>query len=109
MTTYMPGSKIPFKPLNPWGRAMPKPAREMRRDRPSLYQLRVTNNATGEKILVGPKVVLELAERLCIAANVMISRGKETAWSNPEIVEYRQESPAQPGSKETLGDLLRRL
>ena len=78
-----------FKPMNPWGRPMPKPSREIKKAPPSLYQVHVELTSTGKQIPVGPKVNLELAERICEAIGVMIARGKEKTWSNPVLVETR--------------------
>lgn len=82
-----------FKPLNPWGRPMPKPQREMQKAPPSLFQVHVEENATGRQIPVGPKVSDPVfAERFCEAIGVMIGRQREKSWSNPVIVEFKPQA-----------------
>src|SRR6266576_3064462 len=49
----MPAGIPDFRPLNPYGRAMPKPTRPYRRLRPALYQVEVDLRGGGTKRL-GP-------------------------------------------------------
>lgn len=89
MTTYVPGSNVPFKPLNPHGRPMPKPSREMRKTPPSMFQVQVEEISTGRLVLVGPRTMQSLAERLCEMIGTEIAHGREKSWANPTIVETR--------------------
>ncbi len=74
-----------FKPLNPWGRAMPKPKRITSREPAHLYQVMVETLA-GERIPVGPAVDEVTAERCCEALSLAQLRGKDAHWSNPTVV-----------------------
>ena len=77
-----------FKPLNPWGRDMPKPSRPVR-DRSiftDLYQVHVEFRGTGRVLPVGPKLTQEAAEMFCQAINVQIVHGKEKRWANPHVM-----------------------
>lgn len=105
MSTYVQGSKIPFKPMNPWDRAMPKPSRDMQKAQPSLYQVHV--DFEGKTIAVGPKMQsLEMAEKFCEVIGVQIGKGLERTWSNPKIVEFKPESEGHRDTR-TIGDLIR--
>ncbi len=82
-----PAGMPDFRPLNPWGRAMPKPKRPVR-TKPvihDLYQLFVTRNEDGRRICVGPRVIKPVVEEFCQAVNLMIASGKEKAWREPSI------------------------
>lgn len=84
---------------------MPKPSREMRRVKPSLYQVHV--DCEGKTIPVGPKVqMLPIAEKICETIGIAIGNGTEKTWSNPQIVEFRPD-PETKRDTRTLGDLIR--
>lgn len=89
---YLPGSKIPFKPLNPWGRPMPKPSRPMASKKLARYQVHVETR-DGQVIPVGPSATQQFAEMLCEAIGRQIGQGKEKTWSNPHIVETVETVP----------------
>lgn len=96
---FLPGSKSAFKPLNPWGRPMPKPNRAMRR-RATLYQVHVEQD--GKQIPVGPKTDNPgMAEKFCEAIGVMIARGQEKTWSSPTVVAIREKTDSRK-----IGDVL---
>lgn len=81
--TGTPAGMPDFRPLNPWGRAMPKP---MRQPRPSLWQIFVKDARTGTRIAVGPKAPKEFSEALIERLNLNIVVGIEKQWSDPELV-----------------------
>lgn len=86
-----PNSPAPFRPVNPWGRAMPKPSRKIAVGVPSrdeLYQVHVTTE-TKKDIPVGPALLKEIAEGFCMAIGVEISKGHERSWSNPRVERVR--------------------
>jgi hypothetical protein len=94
MTTF-PDSPAPYRPLNPWGRKMPKPARRLnpppvfeKGEAKITYLWQVEVSRVGDKlpIRVGPKMVKDLAEHFCSAINVQISLGKERRWTEPRLV-----------------------
>ena len=72
-----------YRPLNPWGRAMPKPARAPRPD--VLYQVRVRTRR-GAYIPVGPRTTKDAAESLLVAINGQLALGREKDWTDPHIV-----------------------
>lgn len=88
MSVYLPDSKIPFKPMNPWGRPMPKPSRTMRKAPLPLFQVFVEETKTGKHLAVGPKMEQEQAEKFCEAIGVMIGRGLEKTWATPTVVQF---------------------
>lgn len=79
-----------FKPLNPWGRSMPKPRpRFANGTNPylePLYQVHVELTESGKTIPVGPKWPKQAAEQFIMAINAKIAEGKERAWANPHLV-----------------------
>lgn len=77
-----PASCPGFRPLNPWGRPMPKPERP---PRPPLWQVFVKEPG-GRVIPVGPQGPKETAEMFCIAIGEQIALGAERRWSSPHIV-----------------------
>jgi hypothetical protein len=78
---YFPNSKIPFRPLNAHGRAMPKPVRP---SKPDLYQVIVRRR--GEQIPFGPKIEKAAAEQFCLAIETGIRVGVEKELSDPHVV-----------------------
>lgn len=98
---WFPGSTEPFRPLNPWGRAMPKVAQRVR---PQLWQIVVTSRRTRREIPVGPKMERAHCEHLFDAIDRGIRFGAERDWSNPHIVAVKSEHKP---SGLTLGDLLK--
>ena len=84
------GSGLPngipdFRPINPWGRAMPKPARPYR-DKPlhhALYQVFVdTRKGT---IPVGPRWSEELAGAFAETINKAVALGAEKEWGRAHV------------------------
>lgn len=78
-----------FRPLNPWGRAMPKPVRPVRDASifTALFQVHVElRHKPGRCIPVGPKLTQEAAEMFRIAIAAQIAHGKEKRWANPYLV-----------------------
>jgi hypothetical protein len=73
----------PFKPLNPYGRAMPKVARASREP---LYQLCVKVVDTGKLIRVGPMIGKDAAEQFLFTLNKTIAAGLEKQWAEPHLV-----------------------
>lgn len=77
-----------FKPLNPWGRAMPKPPRAVRERAPmaDLYQVNVETR-DGGLLPIGPRLEKPAAEMLCIAIGNEIAAGREKFWTNPHVLQ----------------------
>lgn len=79
---YFPGSDKPFRPLNPWGRAVPKATRP---EREPLYQLVVKRAGRGE-IPFGPKMHRRFIDELYATVDGAIRSGVEKELSDPHIV-----------------------
>lgn len=80
-----------FKPLNPWGRPMPKiqgPSGSTELNIEPLYQVHVELR-DGKAIPVGPKMVKHMAEEFLMAINTKIVQGKEKEWANPTLLPVR--------------------
>ena len=72
-----------FRPLNPWGRPMPKPKRKA--TDAELYQVFVKRNRDGAIIPFGPAVMQEVAEELLVAINGQLALGNEKLISEPHL------------------------
>jgi hypothetical protein len=79
----VPKGETVIAPLNPWGRAMPKPERQ---PRPALWQVHVRDKHFGKVIPVAPSMGREFAEMLKIKIAEQIASGAERRWSNPHLV-----------------------
>lgn len=79
-----------YKPLNPWGRPMPKPKRPIRGvpAEDELYTVEV-RLSSGKFARVCPGVLKWVAERLCEAIGVEIAHGREKEYSNPTLVKVK--------------------
>ena len=100
---YFPGSADPFRPLNPWGRSMPKVA--ARSGPPQLWQVFVTWPARGRHpIAIGPRMEKSFAEALCETITNAVRCGAEREWTNPHIEKVA--SVHQPQGQKTLRDLI---
>lgn len=109
--------RTPFKPLNPWGRAMPKPKREMRSAAPEqLYQVFVELTKPfrhpsgmvlkkGSLMPVGPKWAVGFAEQFCAKIREQITLGNEKSWNNPQVMACVAKD--QPGASQRMIDLFR--
>jgi hypothetical protein len=86
-----------FVPLNPWGRAMPKPAQP---PRPPVSQVVVRDMRDGGKELrVGPKWCgVEGAAMLCQTIEQEIAAGREKRWRDPVVVTFTAELGRRPTS-----------
>lgn len=84
-----------FKPLNPHGRPMPRPEREVRRTpvTEELWQIHVITQREGT-LPVGPKMPREALEPVIAAMRVAIAPG----WSNPHLVRV----PSRGGEVKTI-------
>ena len=78
--TGNPASTPDFRPLNPWGRPMPKPERP---ERPKLYQVHVRDKRNGRTIAVGPKMAHEFTEMFRLSIAQGIASGAEKRWRDP--------------------------
>ncbi len=94
---YFPGSAEPFRPLNPWGRPVPRSNRE---PRPPLYQVVVTRR--GKEIPFGPKMEKRFVDEFHAAIVQAIRVGAERELSSPHIVAVEARKPR----RETLQSLL---
>ncbi len=99
---WFPDSKEPFRPLNPWGRAMPKVPQ---RSKPQLYQVVVRSRKLGREMPVGPRSERKLVDHLFEMIMRGIQLGTERDWSAPHIVAVKSEHSNPSGL--TLGDLLK--
>jgi len=71
-----------YRPLNPWGRPMPKADRP---PPPPRYQLFV--ELPDKRVIpVGPKASDDFLKPLCAAIEQGIALGTERVWRNPHIV-----------------------
>ena len=84
----MPADPPPFKPLNPWGRPMPK---VKRRPVHHLYQVFV-ETADGEHIPISPKMGgedgHEAAGQICEGANTAILKRVRPEWLNAYLKKF---------------------
>jgi hypothetical protein len=85
--TGTPAGMPDFKPLNPWGQAMPKPRRE---PRPPLFQLWVKRDADGQRVPLGPKAAYDFVETMHrgMVVEAAVSNTRQW-WSDAEIVPMR--------------------
>ena len=79
---WIPGSKDPFRPVNPWGRPMPRVSKPVR---PALYQVVATRKGFGEQRL-GPKMEKQYVLHLYDAIEEAIRSGKEKDLTNLHVV-----------------------
>jgi hypothetical protein len=82
---FFPGSKVPFNPINPWGRKAAYPDGWKSPMREPLFQVHVMDNERGV-IPIGPKVANDLASELCAATRLAIKTGRITGWSDPTVL-----------------------
>lgn len=78
-----PAGAPDFRPLNPWGRPMPKPDRE---PLPPLYQVFAHDRRLGRIIPVSPKMGKEFCEAICMTIARRVGSGDWKNWSNPHVV-----------------------
>ena len=74
-----------YKPLNPWGRVMPKAKRIKSREPTPLYQVMVETD-DGTQLPVGPKLDQVTAGRCCEAISKTLIHAKGSTWHNPTVV-----------------------
>lgn len=83
----MPG----FRPMNPWGRSMPKLTRPMPHEREGkpphmqLFQIWADDAHFGKRMPLGPKMPKEVLEAPLYALNKLIIEGMEKRWSNASL------------------------
>lgn len=71
-----------YRPMNPWGRGMPKPVRQ---PRPALWQIMAM--VDGKRTPLGPMMQKEFAESLLTELNkASIATGGKVWWAEPELV-----------------------
>lgn len=75
-----------FKPVNPWGRAMPKPVRPVSEKRVQLWQLVVDINGVPTRVF--PKMLKAPLEDLLEVVSKQIIKGNEKVWKNPRLVAH---------------------
>ena len=98
---YFPGSKEPFRPLNPWGRAMPK---VKQRERPQLYQ--VVIRYKGREMPYGPKASRAFVEQLYEAVSAACRLGVVKDIRDPYIAAVKSKEENDSSRRMTLGSLL---
>lgn len=87
--TGNPAGRPDFRPVNPWGRPMPKVPEEPRRH--ALYQVHVKDKrrgspTCGRTIAIGPKMAKEFAEMFSLTIANQIALGAERDWESPHLV-----------------------
>lgn len=79
----------PFKPLNPWGRAMPRVKKAAVPD--PLYQV-IVETAEGKEVPASPRFGgpdgLKAAEQICEAVNTAIIKRIRPEWMSARIQKY---------------------
>lgn len=74
-----------FKPLNPWGRRMPKLTKNFTDEPRKLYQVWV-DDRDGKAMALGPKVIRAVADEFLATVNkVIIHEGPRATWANPRL------------------------
>lgn len=85
----MPHEPAPFKPLNPWGRPMPRVQKRATPD--ALYQVRVETDK-GETQDISPKFGgpdgKEAADQICEAVNAAIIKRIRPEWLTAYVVKH---------------------
>jgi hypothetical protein len=91
---YFPGSNVPFRPINPWGRkaaytnasglTMPEGWVSPFSDGPR-YRVHV-DTPSGESQPVTPGMGRLIIDELCATINNAIKAGNVTGWSNPHVL-----------------------
>jgi len=71
-----------FKPLNPWGRAMPKAPDPLRQ---TLYQVCV-KTAEGKMVRIGPMMLEDMARSFLAEITKAILDGREKSWSDAHLI-----------------------
>lgn len=85
-----------FVPMNPWGRAMPKPAARVR---PPVSQVVVRDlRHGGRETRLGPKAATQWVEMWCQAIREQIALGRETRWADPQVITFTAELGKRPVS-----------
>ncbi len=74
-----------YKPMNPWGRPMPKTKRAMNKEPDPLYQV-VVEQDDGSPLPVGPAIDQVTAQRCCEALAKAIMSAKKPTMHNPTVV-----------------------
>lgn len=100
---YLPGSREPFKPLNPYGRAMPKPTRPYREEKHALYQVEIDLRGGGTR-RIGPQWAEEMAGSLAETINKALIIRPMDDWGRARVVLAK---PAEQRDTRTIGQLLR--
>ena len=93
-----------FRPINPWGRAMPKPTRPYR-EKPishALYQVEIDLRRGGKK-RVGPQWAEEMAGSLAETINRALILRPDDEWGRARVVLVK---PAEERDTRTLGEIL---
>lgn len=91
-----------YRPLNPWGRAMPK-APALPEPACSLY---VRSRKQGKQVRVGPKMAYQYLEPLMMQINKAAALGAEQDWCDARIVKPTRKA-SKPGkfARKTLAEI----
>lgn len=99
----MPNGIPDFRPLNPYGRAMPKPTRPYRTARPALYQVEIDLLKGGTE-RAGPMWEMEdMAGSVAAAINRMLALNPMHGWGRARVVLAK---PAEKRDTRTIRELL---
>lgn len=84
-----------YRPMNPWGRAMPKPVRQPRE---ALWQI-VVKMPGGKREPIGPRMAKDAVESMLYEMNkAAIETGGKVWWAEPEIVCVSEGGNVKPSS-----------
>jgi hypothetical protein len=82
---FFPGSDVPFRPINPWGRKAPMPDGWKNPMQQKLYQVFVLDKELGQ-IPIGPRMRQDAADQFCAATRIAIKSGRIHDWANPTVL-----------------------
>ncbi len=94
-----------YKPVNPWGRAMPKPKRAYRQKpiREELFQV-VMEYRDGRREPLGPAANQDFIGTLAEGINAQIALGKGGEYGVAHVVPVK---PAAEQDTRTIGEIIR--
>lgn len=101
---WFPGSDKPFRPLNPYGRPMPKGKRT---GRPQLHQVCAwvkQPDGAWKETRLGPKMEKQFCDAFYETICKSIKVGADAEIRNPYVVAVKSEHEAQ--GQKTLRDLI---
>lgn len=98
----MPAGIPDFRPINPYGRAMPKPTRPYRAEKHALYQVEIDLRGGGTR-RVGPRWAEEMAGSLAETINKALALKPMDDWGRARVVLAK---PAEKRDTRTIREML---